>query len=55
VGGLAFWLWVTESEASVIEALEEQDNISKSVVDGKDDLMVVSKVLWPRVQAFIPL
>lgn len=55
MGSLAFWFRVTESEAAVVEALEEQDNISKSIVDGKDDLMVVSKALWPRVQAFIPL
>lgn len=45
MGSLAFWFRVTESEASVIEALEQQDNISESVVDGKNDLVVVSKIL----------
>ena len=55
VGGLALRFRVTESEASVIEALEEQDNISKGVVDGEDDLMVVSENRWPVVQVVIPL
>jgi hypothetical protein len=54
VGSLAFWFRVTESEAAVIEALQQQDNVSKRVVDGKNNLVVVSKILWARMQAFIP-
>jgi hypothetical protein len=35
--------------------LKKQDNISKSVVDGENDLVVVSETLRPRMQLFIPL
>lgn len=48
MSSLAFRFWVTESEASVVEALKQQDNISKSVVDGEDDLMVVSELSLPE-------
>ena len=36
LGGVG--LGVAEGEAAVVEALQEQDNVCESVVDGKDDL-----------------
>ena len=45
MGSLALWFRVTQSKPPVIEALEEQDNVSKGVVDGKDDLIIVSESL----------
>lgn len=39
---LAFRLRVAEGKSSVVEALQEQDNIGKSVVNGEDDLIDVS-------------
>jgi hypothetical protein len=45
VGSFALRFRVTEGEPSVVEALKEQDNISESVVDGKDNLVIVSKTL----------
>lgn len=32
------WLGVTEREAAVVEALQQQNNVGESVVNGKNDL-----------------
>lgn len=39
---LAFGFRVTKGESPVVEALEKQDDICKGIVDGKDDLVIVS-------------
>jgi len=45
VSSLALRFRVAKSEASVVEALKEQDDVGKSVVDSKDDLEMISKTL----------
>jgi hypothetical protein len=54
VGCLGLWFRIAEGEASVVKALEKQDDIRKSVVDGKDDLMDVSRSLWSMNQKYLP-